>query len=70
MRELTERCPCGPIASQHLSAAFKRQVRRHHDAVPLVGRGDHLEQQFRASLVGRTAPLTLAESPLLPQWST
>ena len=45
--------PGQPLAAQHLGPVLERQVRGHDQAVPLVGRGDHVEQQFRPGLAGR-----------------
>ena len=53
VREPIEGRPGQPLAAQHLGPVLERQVGGHDQAVPLVGRGDHVEQQFRPGLAGR-----------------
>ena len=42
-----------PLAAEDLGPVLERQVGRHDQAVPFVGRGDHVEQEFRPGLAGR-----------------
>jgi hypothetical protein len=53
VREPIERRPGKPLAAQDLGLVFERQVGGHDQAVTLVSRSDHVEQQLRARLAGR-----------------
>ena len=44
--------PGQAFAAEYLGPVLERQVGGHDQAVPLVGRGDHVEQEFRPRLAG------------------
>ena len=70
--EAVQRRSREPFAAQHLGPVLERQVRGHDQAVALVGRGDHVEQQFRPGLAGRNVAQFVEDqeiqlAKLLPQ---
>lgn len=52
MREPIERGTGEAFAAEDFGPVLKGQVRGHDQAVPFVGRGDDVEQEFGAGLAG------------------
>ncbi len=52
MGEPIERGTGEAFAAEDFGPVFERQVRRHDQAVPFVGGGDDVEQQFGSGLAG------------------
>ena len=51
--EAVQGCPGEPLAAEYLRPVFERKVRGHNQALSLIGRADHVEQQLRSDLAGR-----------------
>ena len=51
--EAIQCCPGEPLAAEYLRPVFERKVRGHNQALSLIGRADHVEQQLRSDLAGR-----------------
>ena len=64
--------PVSRSLPKHLGPVLERQVGRHDQAVAFVGRGDHVEQEFRPGLAGRNVAQFVQDqqvqlAQLLPQ---
>ena len=52
MGEAVERRAGQALAPEYLGPILERQIGRDDQAVAFVGRGDHIEQEFRPGLAG------------------
>jgi len=61
MSQAVQRGADQALAPEYFRPILERQIGRDNQAIPLVGRGDHIEQEFRPSLAGgRRSQISIA----------